>query len=205
MWKCFLQVAELRLRTQKKVARAHLCLLQTLKGAVRWDKLRTPAYTPGDSQTSWGYSTNPVLHLYISSYVTVNKPVLSYLLLCLLPQWWPRSGCTLCTVHCTFVHSHVGSYKHWTLSLRLRSEVFISILQCALHRLQLNKRFSSTIPLRNPQIFFFVFLCWKLAVATTALNFEHKLLLPVFFFFCAVRPWADIQPSTHFLYQVFNI
>jgi hypothetical protein len=32
------------------------------------------------------YSTNPVLHLYISCYVTVNKPVLSYLLLCLLLQ-----------------------------------------------------------------------------------------------------------------------
>jgi hypothetical protein len=46
----------------------------------------TPAYTPGDGQTSWVYSTNPVLHLYmyISCYVTVNKPVLSYLLLCLL-------------------------------------------------------------------------------------------------------------------------
>ncbi len=34
----------------------------------------------------WVYSTNPVLHLYISCYVTVNKPVLSYLSLCLLPQ-----------------------------------------------------------------------------------------------------------------------
>ncbi len=24
-----------------------------------------PAYTPGDGQTSWVYSNNPVLHLYI--------------------------------------------------------------------------------------------------------------------------------------------
>jgi hypothetical protein len=39
------------------------------------------------SQTSRVYSNNPVLHLYISCYVTVNKPVLSYLLLRLLPQW----------------------------------------------------------------------------------------------------------------------
>ncbi len=48
----------------------------------------------------------------IGCYVTVNKPVLSYLSLRLLPQWWPRTGCTLCTVHCTSVHSHshVGSY-----------------------------------------------------------------------------------------------
>ncbi len=63
----------------------------------------TPAYTPGDGQTSWVYSTNTVLPLYISCYVTVNKPVLSYLSLCLLLQWWPWSGCTLCTVHCTLV------------------------------------------------------------------------------------------------------
>jgi hypothetical protein len=54
---------------------------QSLGGAL-W----TPAYTPGDGQTSWVYSTNSVLHLYISCYVTVNKPVLSYLLLCLLLQ-----------------------------------------------------------------------------------------------------------------------
>ncbi len=25
---------------------------------------------------------------------------------CLFPQWWPRSDCTLCTVHCSSVHSH---------------------------------------------------------------------------------------------------
>jgi hypothetical protein len=48
--------------------------------------LWTPAYTPGDGQTSQVYSNNPVLHLYISCYVTVNKPVLSYLSLRLLPQ-----------------------------------------------------------------------------------------------------------------------
>ncbi len=46
----------------------------------------TPAYAPGDGQTSRVYSSNPVLHLYISWYVTVNKPVLSNLLLRLLPQ-----------------------------------------------------------------------------------------------------------------------
>ncbi len=76
-------------------------------------KLWTPAHTPGDNQTSWVYSSNPVLHLYISSYLIVNKPVLSYRLLCLLPQWWPWSGCTLCIVHCTFEHprSHVGSHQ----------------------------------------------------------------------------------------------
>ncbi len=54
---------------------------QSLGGAL-W----TPAYTPGDGQTSWMYSNNPVLHLYTSCYVTLNKPVLSYLLLRLLPH-----------------------------------------------------------------------------------------------------------------------
>jgi hypothetical protein len=56
------------------------------RGQSSGEALWTPAYTPGNGQTSWVYSSNPVLHLYISCYLTVNKPVLSYLLLCLLPQ-----------------------------------------------------------------------------------------------------------------------
>jgi hypothetical protein len=78
-------------------------------------KLWTPAYTPGDAQTSWVYSSNPVLHLYISCYVTVNKPVLSYLLLCLLPQ-------NLQTMLSNDVPSTKISYKsecHYTCSLKL--------------------------------------------------------------------------------------
>ncbi len=71
------------------------------KLGLKWPKFQNvwyllhlwaPAYTPGDGQTSWVYSSNPVLHLYRSCYLTVNKPVLSYLLLCLLPhtsQFWP--------------------------------------------------------------------------------------------------------------------
>ncbi len=39
-----------------------------------------------DGQTSRVYSNNAVQYLYISCCVTVNKPVLSYLLLRLLPQ-----------------------------------------------------------------------------------------------------------------------
>jgi hypothetical protein len=55
-------------------------------GGALW----TPAYTPGDGQTSWVYSNNPVHHLYISYYsyyVTVNKLVLLYLSLRLLHRW----------------------------------------------------------------------------------------------------------------------
>ncbi len=45
-------------------------------GGALW----TPAYTPGDGQTSRVYSNNPVMHLYISCYVN------AYLLLRLLPH-----------------------------------------------------------------------------------------------------------------------
>ncbi len=44
------------------------------------------AYAPGEGKTSPVYSSNPVQYLYISFYVIANKPVLSYLLLRLLPQ-----------------------------------------------------------------------------------------------------------------------
>jgi hypothetical protein len=43
-------------------------------------------YTPGDRLISWVNSTTFVQYLYISSYLSDNKPVLSYLLLRLLPQ-----------------------------------------------------------------------------------------------------------------------
>jgi hypothetical protein len=44
-------------------------------------------YAPGDCLTSWVYSTTFVQYLYASCYLPENKPVLSYLLLHLLPQW----------------------------------------------------------------------------------------------------------------------
>ncbi len=45
------------------------------------------AYIPGDCPASWMYSTTCVQYLYISCYLSDNKPVLLYLLLCLLPQY----------------------------------------------------------------------------------------------------------------------
>jgi hypothetical protein len=48
--------------------------------------LVTKRSASGDRQTSWVYSTTCVQYLYISRYLSDNKPVLSYLLLCLLPQ-----------------------------------------------------------------------------------------------------------------------
>jgi hypothetical protein len=90
--------------------------LRTISNVALW----TPAYTPGDGQTSWVYSSNPVLHLYISCYLTVNKPVLSCLLLCLLPQ--PilfflqslpfLSADCYCIVHRLVHHQHTTDHLH---------------------------------------------------------------------------------------------
>jgi hypothetical protein len=57
------------------------------KNMILW----TPAYIPDDRPASWMYSTPPptyVQYLYISCYLSDNKPVLSYLLLPLLPQYY---------------------------------------------------------------------------------------------------------------------
>ncbi len=43
-------------------------------------------YAPGDGQTSPAYSIHSVQYLYINQLSSINKPVLLYLLLCLLPQ-----------------------------------------------------------------------------------------------------------------------
>ncbi len=82
-------------------------------------RLWRAVYAPGDGQTSPAYSSHSVQYLCINQLVSVNKQVLSYLLSCLLPQWWPQSGCTLCIVHCTIVHSHshTGSHQRQSLSL----------------------------------------------------------------------------------------
>jgi hypothetical protein len=53
---------------------------------VALSNLRRAGYIPGDRLTSWVYSTTCIQYLYISCYLSDNKPVLSYLLLCLLLQ-----------------------------------------------------------------------------------------------------------------------
>jgi hypothetical protein len=49
-------------------------------------------YAPGDGQTSLVYSSQSVQCLYINHLLSVNKLVLSYLLLRLLPQWSVYAG-----------------------------------------------------------------------------------------------------------------
>jgi hypothetical protein len=104
--------------------------------------LWTPADTPGDGQTSWVDSSNPVLHPYISCYVTVNKPVLSYLLMRLLPHkgLLPSISIPLLSLsplslsaiflHLLFVNNFFPSiyYPHHLLSLLLLSLLSITPL-----------------------------------------------------------------------------
>ncbi len=49
-----------------------------------------------NDQTSWVYPSIPVQSLYTRCYVTDNKPVLSYLLLRLLPHYTNCTGLTDC-------------------------------------------------------------------------------------------------------------
>ncbi len=143
-----------------------------------------------DGQTSWVYPSIPVKPLYISCYVTDNKLVLLYLSLCLLPQWWPQPGCTLCTVHCTSVHcasvhSHVGIHIT-ALSFAFVSNVFVSILQCALRWLQLSKRFLLTISLWNLQTFT-LFSLLEVGCSYHSTQFWTRLfLLLIFFVYCCL-------------------
>jgi hypothetical protein len=62
------------------------------RGQSSGGALWTPAYIPGDRPASWMYSTTCVQYLYISCYLSGNKPVLSYLKLCLLPQYKERTA-----------------------------------------------------------------------------------------------------------------
>jgi hypothetical protein len=105
-------------------------------------ELATPL---GDRLTSWVYSTTFVQYLYISCYLSENKPVLSYLLLHLLPRWWPRSGCTLCIVTVlSYTHPHTHTLAAISASRSLfclRKWFCFQILQCKLHRLQLLQHF----------------------------------------------------------------
>ncbi len=106
---------------------------------INWYLWRA-AYAPGDGQTSPAYSSQYVQCLYINHLLFVNKPVLLYLLLHLLPQWWPQWGCTLCIVHSP---SHLP-YMLAAISasrplFRLHKWFCFEILQCALHQLQLSQ------------------------------------------------------------------
>jgi hypothetical protein len=95
--------------------------------------------------------------------------MLLYLLLHLLPQWWPWSGSTLyCTLYfCTSSPTRRQLPVLVTLSFAFVSDNCHFLLQCTLHQLQLFKCFLLRFCLEVYKLSFF---CWKLAVATTVLN-----------------------------------
>ncbi len=93
--------------------------------------------------------------------------------------------CTL-TFTCRQLHALVA------LSSAFVSDIFVPILQCALHWLQLNKCFSLLISLRNQQAFFFNFI---LSVGSQQKLPQHSILstysLLVFFFLV----WRSFDPG----------
>ncbi len=149
-----------------------ICRLNS-KQNTNWCRTRgftlwTPAYTPGDGQTSWVYPSIPVLHLYISCYLSDNKPVLSYLLLCLLPLWWPRSGCTLTP---TLTRRQPSALV--ALSSAFVSDFLFQVLQCTLHWLQHSLHFLLAISFRNQQFSQIHFSVGSEPRTTTMPDFEH--------------------------------
>ncbi len=79
-----------------------------------------------------------------------------------------------CTLHlCTLTLTRRHLQALVTLSHALVSDISFQISRCALHWLQLRKLLQLQISLGNPQILFFILFCWKVAEATTTLNFEH--------------------------------
>jgi hypothetical protein len=91
----------LRNLTDSSLKRPHIVLRHSTLFLLKLTfsfRLWRAAYIPGWRSNQLGVPSNPVQYLYISCYVTANNLVLSYLLSRLLPQWWTRSGCTLCTV-----------------------------------------------------------------------------------------------------------
>jgi hypothetical protein len=80
----------------------------------------------------------------------------------------------LYTVHCTSVHSHSHNSSYQ------RGSGFVSF--CSVHSIGYNLALLAEISFRDLQLFVF---CWKLAVATTALNCNTYVFL-LHHFLCAV-------------------
>ncbi len=80
--------------------------------------------------------------MYISCYLSDNKPVLSYLLLRLLPQWLYPLYCTLyCCTLTTHTYTSAAIGANHSLSSALVSDISFCNLQCTFHWLQLSQHF----------------------------------------------------------------
>jgi hypothetical protein len=117
---------------------------QNLGGALRRaayapGALWRAAYAPGGGQTSPAYSIHSLQYLYINQILPANKPVLLYLLLCLLPHQlpvlvlfinFPPKTQTLCDVIEIFIHQDFYK-KYWNYLMfhSLDTEKF-KIIKC---------------------------------------------------------------------------
>jgi hypothetical protein len=104
-------------------------------------------YTPSDRQTSRVYSTTLVQCLYISCYLSSNKPVLLYPLLRLLPQRWPDQvvPLVLYTV-LLYTHTHTLAAISTSHSLFRIRKCYFGLKFCSVHFIGYN--FYSTFRLR---------------------------------------------------------
>jgi hypothetical protein len=139
-----------------------------------------------------GYG-NLVSTPYINVYVSRNKLVLSYLLSRLLSQWWPRSGCTLCTVHCTSVHSHMSVVTSAGCSLFCPwTWYFVPFRSVHLNSYNFLSASRLDFPLKSTN---FCFSLLKVSCSYHSTPFLNKfifVLVPV------LDPGPYIRPSAHF-------
>ncbi len=146
--------------------------------------------TPGDRLTSWVYSTTFVQCLFRTCYLSENKPVLSYLLLRLLPQWWSRSGCTLCIVHCTLYFAFIvdSVFKFFSINF-------------------IGYNFHSTaILLKNRQLFLNLVFLLEVSRELPQRSILNTLPITRIFslLFCAVTsPWLPDTPAHIFSIRLF--
>ncbi len=132
--------------------------------------------------------------------------MLSYLLLRLLPQWWPRSGCTLCIVHCTLTLTR--RQPQVLVLFRLHKWYFVPTDTVCTSLATTSKAFfaldftskSSTLS------FQLCSFCWKSAKATTALNFEHLTRWLIFsvLFSAVFDPGLTSNRARIFVSSYFN-
>jgi hypothetical protein len=131
------------------------------------------AYILGWRQTICVYPNIPAQSLYRSCYVTADKLVLSYLSLRLVPQWWPWPGVPF-VLYTVLLYTHTDMSEPTSVgrSLFCLCKWHFSFQFYNVHFFSYNLA-SAFRSLRNLQTFCFGSSCWELAIATTALNFEH--------------------------------
>ncbi len=177
-------------------------------------------YAPGDSQTSPAYSSQPVQYLYINQLLFINKPVLSYPLLRLLPQaaiyqrinQCCRTSCCACFhsgdpgqvahfILYTHPHSHTSAAISASRSLFRHCKWFcFEILQCTLHRLKLSLYFFACYFAYKLSVFLkFILFVGSKQRATTTIDFEHVTCCSYFF----VVHFHSFQPQHTLLFCLF--